>query len=508
MSFNIETMLREARAARPDQVMMHFADMSFTFAQVDDIAARVASSFLELGLEPGQRVAVQLPNVPQFVFAYFGAMKAGLVMVPINPLLRAPEVAHHVRDSGATVLITFDAFAEEAAKGIAQVEHDVTLFVASLTGSSVPAGGRAFDALYVADPLTEAVVTSADDTAVIIYTSGTTGLPKGAELTHFGLYMNCTIAGETFQVRNDDVGIAVLPLFHVFGLSSVLNACVRFVGTLVLIPRFEISAVLDAIERHRVSLFAGVPTMYIALLHADTAGRDLSCLRMGSSGGSAMPNEVRQGLEEKFSGFTVLEGYGMSETASAASFNRMETRRAMSVGLPMWGVEMRVVDEDGHSLPPGPEHVGELLIRGHNVMKGYFNNPEATAVALRGGWMHTGDLGYSDEDGFFYIVDRKKDLVIRGGYNVYPREVEEVLFGHPDIVDAAVVGRPHEALGEEVVAFVVLREGHSTNDAQIVAFCRERLAAYKYPREVRVIAELPKGPSGKTLKRELAETLY
>ncbi|MFF0384872.1 long-chain fatty acid--CoA ligase [Streptomyces sp. NPDC004286] len=507
MSFNIEAVLREAAANRPDRPMLHFGDQSFSYAEVEEASSRVAACLMALGLKPGERVAVRLPNIPQFVFAYFGIMKAGLVMVPLNPLLRAAEIAHHLRDSGSAVLITSDEFTEEALKGLDQFDNDVTTFVVRRSATSLPVGTRDFDDLLTAEPLETAVATSADDTAVIIYTSGTTGLPKGAELTHLGLYMNCTLAAETFELRGDDVGMAVLPLFHVFGLSSVLNTTIRYGGTLVLVPRFEITAVIDAIERHRVTLFAGVPTMYVALLNADTTGRDMSCLRMGSSGGSAMPDQVRQGIEDKFPGMEVLEGYGMSETASAAAFNRNDSRRAMSVGKPMWGVQMRVVDGDDLPLPRGQEHVGEILVRGHNVMKGYFGNPEATADAIRDGWLHTGDLGYVDEDGYFFIVGRKKDLVIRGGYNVYPREVEEVLFAHPAVLEAAVVGRPDVVLGEEVVAFVVVRPDTSADGAEIIAYCRERLAAYKYPREVRLVEALPKGPSGKILKRDLVLSL-
>jgi long-chain acyl-CoA synthetase len=339
---------------------------------------------------------------------------------------------------------------------------------------------------------------------VIIYTSGTTGKPKGAELTHFQLYMNCTVGGELFGFRGDDIGVAVLPMFHVFGLSSVLNVVVRFAGSLVLIPRFEPDAVLDAIARYRCTIFSGVPTMYYALLQADLAGRDLSSLRVGVSGGAAIPGEVIRAFEEKFPGVVILEGYGLSETASTTTFNiSAEQRRVLSIGRSIWGVEVRVVDEQDKPLPSGPENIGEIVIRGHNVMKGYYRNPAATAEAFRGGWFHTGDLAYADEDGYLFIVDRKKDLLIRGGYNVYPREIEEVLFAHPAVAEAAVIGKPDPRLGEEVVAFVALKPGAEADPDDIIAYCRERLAAYKYPREVRIVADLPKGPTGKILKREL-----
>ncbi len=273
---------------------------------------------------------------------------------------------------------------------------------------------------------------------------------------------------------------------------------------MVLIPRFEADAVLDAMARHRCTIFTGVPTMYFALLQADLAGRDLSSLRVGVSGGAAIPGEVIRAFEEKFPGVVILEGYGLTETASTTTFNfSAEQRKVLSIGLPIWGVEVRVVDEADKPLPPGPENIGEIVIRGHNLMKGYYRNPDATAEAFRGGWFHTGDLAYADEDGYLFVVDRKKDMLIRGGYNVYPREIEEVLFAHPAVAEAAVIGRPDARLGEEVVAVLVLKPGAQADPDDIIAYCRERLAAYKYPREVIIVADLPKGPTGKILKREL-----
>ncbi|WP_275040805.1 class I adenylate-forming enzyme family protein [Nocardiopsis salina] len=344
----------------------------------------------------------------------------------------------------------------------------------------------------------------ASDTAALIYTSGTTGRPKGAELTHVQLYMNCTVAGEQLGLRGDDVTMAVLPLFHVFGLSSVLNGAVRRGGTIVLVERFERDAVVAAMARYRCTVFAGVPTMYQELLAADTSGADLSALRIGSCGGAPMPTEVMREVEEAFPGIVVLEGYGLSETASGTTVNTSaEERKVGSIGKPIWGVRVRVVDPEGRELPPGRENVGEIVVRGHNTMKGYWNRPEATAEVLRDGWFHTGDLGHSDEDGYFYVVDRKKDLVVRGGYNVYPREIEEVLYEHPEVTGAAVVGRPDERMGEEVVACIVLEPGSAATEDDLVAFCKERMAAYKYPREIRLMSALPTGPTGKILKKEL-----
>jgi long-chain acyl-CoA synthetase len=503
MSFNLATILRESALAQPGKPMLHLGPLTLTYAQVDTLSGRVAGGLRAAGLAPGDTIAVQLPNVPEFVLAYFGALKAGLVVVPLNPLLKAPEVAYHLQDSDARLLVTFDAFAEEAAKGAAAA-GDVRLAVVPSPGGPAPTLGTPFDALWAADDSGDIEPRNADDTAVIIYTSGTTGKPKGAELSHFSLYMAASVAADAFSYRDDDVSMAVLPLFHVFGLSSVMNTAVRSGATLVLLPRFEVDAVLDAMARQRVSVFCGVPTMFVALMHADQGGRDLSALRQCVSGGASIPGEVLRGFEAAYPGAPVLEGYGLSETCAMATFNRSaEDRRVLSIGKRLWGIEVRAVDPQDEELPPGPEHVGEIVIRGHVVMTGYRGRPEATAEAMSGGWFHTGDLGYRDEDGFFYIVDRKKDLVIRGGFNVYPREIEEVLHEHPAVMEAAVIGRPDDRLGEEVVAFIALRPGATADPADVIAFCKERLAAYKYPRVVTIVDALPKGPTGKVLKTEL-----
>ncbi|GAB4010750.1 long-chain-fatty-acid--CoA ligase [Nocardioides ultimimeridianus] len=503
MSFNLATMLTQSAATYAEKPMLHVGDRSFTYAEVDDLSGRVASSLEALGLTRGDKVAVQLPNVPQFVFAYFGILKAGMTMVPINPLLTAPEVSYHLQDSDARLLISYEAMAPAAING-AREAGGVPVYLVGTDGPSAVDEARDFEELLKASNTGIQRAMSSDDTAVLLYTSGTTGRPKGAELTHFQLYMNCTVAGELFGVRSDDVSLGVLPLFHVFGLSSVLNIVVRHGATLVLVPRFDAASALDAIERHKVTIFSGVPTMFIALVQADVAGRDTSSLRAACSGGASMPGEVIRAFEEKFDGVVVLEGYGLSESASTATFNiSAEERKVLSVGKPIWGVEFKILGENGEVTETGPDARGEIAIRGHNIMKGYYKRPDATAEVMQDGWFRTGDIGYRDEDGFYFIVDRLKDLIIRGGYNVYPREVEEILYEHADVVEAAVIGRPDERLGEEVVAFVVLRPNSTADEAELTAHCKERLAAYKYPRSIIIRDELPKGPSGKILKREL-----
>jgi len=504
MSFNLATMLRESRNSDPDKPLGHFGDLTFTYAQVDEISGRIATSLLSLGLQRGDKVAVQLPNVPEFISTCFGILKAGLVMCPLNPLLRAPEVAFYLENSDAKMLVTSAMFAEEAVKGASQV-GGVTTYVVDMPGAGErPEGTHHFDGLCFAEDTGEIEPTDADDTAVLLYTSGTTGRPKGAELTHCQMYMNCTVGGEMFGFSDDDIALAVLPLFHVYGLSSVLNVGIRYGVTGVFLPRFEAEAVFDAIERYRCTTMAGVPTMYFELLRADPKGRDLSSLRRCVSGGDSIPGEIIKAFEEKFPGTVILEGYGLSETVATATFNASaEERKVRSIGRPIWGVEVRIVDDDERPLPPGSENIGEIVLRGHNVMKGYYKSPETTAEAFHNGWFHTGDLAYADEDGYLFIVDRKKDLIIRGGFNVYPLEVEDVLYRHPAIAEAAVIGRPDERLGQEIVAVVALKPGAELTRDELVAFCKERMAAYKYPRELRIMDALPKGPTGKILKKEL-----
>jgi long-chain acyl-CoA synthetase len=504
MSFNLATILTETTLAAPDAPVCRFGGNPTSYRELDEQSGRLAAGLQAAGLAPGQVVAVQLPNLPQFLIAYFGALKAGLVVLPLNPLLMAPELEYHLGDSAAALLIGFEGMHAEAVKACETT--GVPLYLVSMGQGPLPAGTRPFSELFGDTPLDEpgGVPRAPGDTAVLVYTSGTTGKPKGAELTHFQLYMNATIAGGLFGVRSDDVVLAVLPFFHVFGLSSVINVFVRYGGCLSILPRFQVSDVLDTIESDRCTVIGGVPTMLQALAQQDITGRDLSALRVAVSGGASLPDDILRTFEGKY-GIEVLEGYGMTETASSCSFNRPGDSKVLSIGKPLWGVTMRVADASDQPLPPGREHVGEILIRGHNVMKGYLGRPEATAATLAGGWLHSGDLGYMDTDGFYFIVDRAKDLVIRGGYNVYPREIEEVLYAHPSVAEAAVIGKPDERLGEEVVAVVALRPGQEVSAEDIIAYTRERLAAYKYPREIRFMAELPKGPSGKILKSALRD---
>jgi long-chain acyl-CoA synthetase len=357
--------------------------------------------------------------------------------------------------------------------------------------------------IFAHEPDEEVADRVGDDTAVILYTSGTTGRPKGAELTHDNLRSNVSAAVGLFDLGVGDVIFGGLPLFHSFGQTCTMNAAICCGATVTLLPRFDPGKALEILQRDRCTIFEGVPTMYGALLnHPDRASYDVSSLRCCASGGASLPVEVLRGFEECF-GCKVLEGYGLSETSPVASFNHPDReRKAGSIGTPIAGVEMKLVDDDGNEVEQG--EIGEILIKGHNVMKGYFRQPEATAEAIKDGWFASGDMAKVDEDGYFFIVDRKKDMIIRGGYNVYPREVEEVLYEHPAVREAAVVGVPHAELGEEVGAAVTLKDGADVDVDELRAFVKEQVAAYKYPRMIWLVDELPKGPTGKILKREIS----
>ena len=502
MDFNLAVMLRESARRAPAKTAVILGDATLSYAQLDQLSDRVAASLTAGGLAPGDRVGLQLPNIPQFVIAYFGILKAGGVVVPMNVLLKAPEIAFQLENSGARTLITFGGFADEAAKA-AETAAVTSLYVVGETAT--PVASAPFETLLAGDaPGPQLAARGPADPAVIIYTSGTTGTPKGAVLSHIGLYMNADIPGRLFEFAEEDVAVVALPLFHVFALSSIMNTCVLLGGTMTLVPRFDPRAVLELMQRDRVTVFMGVPTMYIALLQAvDSADYDLSSLRVAVSGGAPIPAEVIDSFESRF-GVPILEGYGLSESSSTATFNiSVSERKVYSVGKPIWGTSLQIWDEDSRPLPPGADHVGEVVLRGMNIMTGYYDNPEATAKAFAGGWFHTGDLGYLDEDGFLFIVDRIKDLIIRGGYNVYPREVEEVLYAHPAVAEAAVIGVPDPKMGEEVHAIVAVKPGQSVTEAELIEFVKERAAAYKYPRAIEFRDSLPKGATGKILKKEL-----
>jgi long-chain acyl-CoA synthetase len=490
---NLAELLTDSAARSPDRDAIKLDDLTLSYRDLDQAAGRVAGLLEAKSMRPGDRVGVMLPNVPYFAAVYYGILRAGGVVVPMNVLLKEREVEYYLSDSEARLLFAWHELAEAAHAGSDGAHADCLLVE--------PGDFEAVLERWGNSP--EVVGRGSGDTAVILYTSGTTGKPKGAELTHDNLRRNADIAIGLFGMDADTVTLGALPLFHSFGQTCGLNATIRAGGCLTLIPRFHPGNALRIIERDRVTVFEGVPTMYSALLGDPGRGEvNTSTLRVCVSGGAAMPGEVMRNFEQAF-GCAILEGYGLSETSPVASFNHPDReRKPGSIGTPIRGVEMQVWDDEGNEVPQG--EVGEIVIRGHNVMKGYWNKPGATAAAIdEDGWFRSGDMAKLDEDGYFFIVDRKKDLIIRGGYNVYPREVEEVLYEHPAVHEAAVVGIPHAQLGEEIGAAVALKPGVSIDAAELRDHVKRQVAAYKYPRRVWIVDELPKGPSGKILKREI-----
>ena len=477
-----------------DRVALKLDDAELSYSQLDGASAHVAGMLRAKGVGPGDRVGIMLPNVPHFPIAYYGILRLGAVVVPMNVLLKERETGFYLSDPEAKAVFAWHQFADAAEAGAAEAGAECITVKP----------GEFENLVGAAEPVVEVADRDPDDTAVVLYTSGTTGTPKGAELTHSNLVRNVEVTLETLvEAGPDDVILGALPLFHSFGQTCGLNVAVSAGACLTLIPRFSGGKALEIIERDRATVFEGVPTMYAALLnHPERERFDVSSLRLCVSGGAALPVELLRAFEEAF-GCAILEGYGLSETSPVASFNHPHReRKPGSIGIPVAGVEMKLISDDGSE--PGEGEPGEVAIRGHNIMKGYWNRPEATADAIDAdGWFKTGDVARRDADGYYFIVDRKKDLIIRGGYNIYPREIEEVLYEHPAVAEAAVVGMPHDEFGEEVGAAVALKDGADCSEAELREYVKSQVAAYKYPRRVWILDELPKGPTGKILKREI-----
>jgi len=502
MSLNLAIVLETGAASRSQHAAVIYNGRRMTYAELNEAANRCAVGLAHLGVRFGDKVAVMLPNVPEFIVAYFGILKLGGCVVPLNTLLKATEIAYQLEDSDALALIVDESLLPEAQQALAGVEACHHLIV---SGKDAPPGWHLFqNLLSTGHPEFDTVQTMPDDSAVILYTAGAIGHPKGAELSHFNLFYNAALTADRLcGITAEDVSLAVLPLFHAFGQTCVMNATLYAGGTLTMLPRFEPDKVLQTIQRDRVTLLIGVPTMFWYLQHYPGAEKyDWSSLRLCCSGGAALPVNLMKEFEERY-GRPIFEGYGLSETSPVASFNPPEKApRPGSIGLPIYGVQMKVFDEQNRELPAG--QVGEIVIHGHNIMKAYYKRPAATAEAMHGGWFHTGDLGRMDKDGYFYIVDRKKDLIIRGGLNIYPREVEEVLLAHPAVAEVAVVGIPDEVMGEEIKAFVVLEQEEAVDAEDLIEYACKRMAAYKYPRYIEFRTELPKDAAGKVIKRRLS----
>lgn len=489
---NLASNLHRSAQLYPDRTAVSCGDRSISYSEFLQLSIDIAGIIQGEGALPGTVIGIVSSNVPAFPIVFYGALLAGCSVVPLSPQLTERELTYFFEDSGAELIFVHSP----TAQAVNAAARQMGLRLLQVTDDGLPVNSVG-DTHFTGN----VVHRSGGDTAVILYTSGTTGQPKGAMLTHDNLNTNARTVCETIlESDQHDIMIVCLPLFHVFGLSCGLNAAVIAGAEVALVPKFDPDVVLGLIESKNVTLFAGVPTMYGAMLNA-SHGHDLTSLRVCLSGGAALPLEVLHGFEKRY-GATIYEGYGLSETSPAAVFNRPAIeRKAGSIGLPVRGAEVRVVDSDGIEVACGV--VGEIVIRGECVMAGYHDRPEATAEAIPDGWFRSGDLGRMDEDGYLYVVDRKKQMIIRGGFNVYPRQIEEVLYEHPAIREAAVIGLEHSMLGEEIGAAVVIREGFEFDEDALHEFCRERIASFHRPRHIWEVRELPKSSVGKILHRSV-----
>ena len=510
---NLSVLIESSARKYPNKDAFIFGDVHMTYAQINGAANQVANGLRSRGLKPGDKIALSCFNLPYFPIIYYGILKAGCVVVPLSVLLKKDEIAYHLNDSDSKAYFCFVGTPDlpmgqmgHAAFGEAPLCEHFFMITPQPTDPSPIEGTQTLGMLMGGQsPVADTEPTGAEETAVIIYTSGTTGRPKGAELTHSNLFLNADLCRDLLTFTPKDRTLIVLPLFHIFAMTCLMNTGIYAGSTSVLLPRFDAEAVLGLMTKHKLTIFAGVPTMYWGLLNYNNEKFDISeiskTLKICISGGASLPVQVLHDFEEKFK-VPILEGYGMSEGSPVVTFNQVDqVRKPGSIGTPVWGVEVKIVDEEDNEVPVGQK--GELLYRGHNVMKGYYKKPEANEVTLRGGWLHSGDVAIKDEDGYYYIVDRTKDMIIRGGLNVYPREVEEVMMKHESVSLVAVIGIPDEKLGEEIKAFVVLKEGTTASDTELINYTKDNIAAYKYPRVVEIVDSLPMSATGKILKKEL-----
>ena len=505
-TMSVASILAESAHRMPENTALIFGDQHIDYATLWDETRHYAGALRARGVGPGDAVAVLIPNVPDFPRVYYAILALGGIVVPVHALLKAAEIDYVLRDSGAKLLVCAAPLLGEGAQGaaLAKVET-ISVLVPDANVADVPIprledearGVRPIDTYVPRDPF---------DTATILYTSGTTGKPKGAEGCHLSLVeqTNTLLAG-TLDLDQSDRILGCLPLFHTFGQTCVMNVGFRVGATVVLVPKFDGATALALLNHHACTIMTGVPTMYIALLEAAKSNPERPPLRYGLSGGSAIPVAVIQRMKDVYN-IDVHEGYGLTETSPVASFNhRGKPTRVGTVGQPIWGVDVEIADaeiDDHIELLPRGE-LGEIVIRGHLLMKGYLNNPQATAEAVVDGWFRSGDLGTKSDDDYITIVDRKKDMIVRNGYNVYPREVEEVLSTHPCVAMVAVFGVSHESHGQEIMAAVTLMPDAEATPDELIAFAQERVAPYKFPRRVEIVDAMPLGPSGKVLKREL-----
>lgn len=505
--------VQQQAVQNPTKAAYSFMGKETSYAEFEGTVAKFAGALQTLGVKKGDNVAFLLGNTPHFLISLYATMRLGATAVPINPIYTPDEISYIIKNSDAKVVIALDLllpFVEQAAGAFPKVAQYIICETTPETGDklralpeSLQAKVKPFSVLVQAGEMIAPVEVADNDTAIILYTSGTTGHSKGAMLTFENIFSNARDVAEYLQFSPNDRVLATLPVFHVFALTVVVNAPLVTGSTILLVPKFSPADVFQVAKEEKATVFAGVPTMYNFLYQfPDADPADFSTVRLAISGGASLPVALLHNFEDKFN-VRISEGYGLSEASPVTCFNPLDReRKAGSIGTSIINVENKIVNELGEELPVG--EVGELIVRGPNVMKGYYNMPEETANAIRDGWLYTGDLARKDEEGYFYIVDRKKDMIIVGGYNVYPREVEEVLFAHPGILEAAVVGVPDLNFGEQVLAFVVLKDTALSTD-EVEAFCREKLAKYKVPTRIEILEELPKNTTGKILRRTLKE---
>ena len=516
MGLNVASCLASSAVRFAGQPAIICEDRSLTFAELERWSASIAEVLLAQGMKPGDHVLLLAPNVPEFTAVYYAVLRVGGVVVPVNTLFLSQEIAGLVQHSDSKFMFVWHTFAEKGTAAFEQAETCRTLFFMGTDRQNIPPNlFSAESPRLLLDELIPEMSgtadyhqTSPDDTAVILYTSGTTGKSKGVELSHFNLYSNALYIKESpaLDIKPGSVTFAVLPLFHTFGQTAIQNSSVTAGATMVMLPQFEPRRTLSEMEKHRGTHIAAVPTMYNLMLQTQRRYKyDVSSLQVAVSGGASLPVAIHQDFEKLFH-VKINEGYGLSETSPIATMTppRGGLNKAGSIGPEFYGSQVRIVRNDGTFADV--DEVGELVIRGHNVMKGYYKDPTTTAaVFLEGGWFRSGDIAKMDADGYFYIVDRAKDVIIRAGMNIYPREIEEILHHHPAVLEAAVVGIPDETLSENVVAFVTLTPGAKVTAQELQRYCRERLAIYKCPKKVEFVDQLPKNSTGKIMKRTLKE---
>jgi len=502
--YNLYKLLEDAAEQHPDNSAIVFLDKHITYKKVKDTADRLAKGFLSLGFKRGDRVGIMLPNGPHFTFVYFALLKIGVTIIPISIHYKAEEIHHRIEDSEARGIIYWQGYRHRVQEAVEGLEHCQTFMV---LGEQVESGE--IELAYIAeknDPLEETVDVDPDENALIVYTAGTTGRPKGACLTHKNILSNINAVHQVIPITSNDVGICVLPLSHPLGHSFVMGAFFKGGASLVLMTSFDAHSVISTISRERVTYFLGVPFMFREMAdYPKEESEDTSSLKYCISSGDSLSQEVMDKFEGRFSTI-ILEAYGLTEASPVVSINDpLGEHRAGSVGLPLPGVEMRIVDENDQEVLPG--QVGEIIVRGPNVMKGYLNKPKATEEVLRDGWLRTGDFARLDESGYGFIVVRKKSVIVKSGFNVYPREVEKFLQGHSKIKEVIIIGLPDSVHGEEIHACVVLHDGKEADEEEIINYSMERMAAYKCPKKVHFFSSLPKGPTGRILRDQVKKNL-